>query len=94
MHENVIICLDGRESNIGTEQVGSGFFTREGLISGCSSKFDGWRRVRRVFLLTRQMERVTGGNVDEKAVLRFMNKCKHNTMQLLRLVISFRFGWG
>lgn len=49
MHENVIICLDGGESNIGTEQVGSGFFTREGLISGCSSKFDGWRRVRRVF---------------------------------------------
>lgn len=45
-------------------------------------------------LLTRQMEWVTGGNVDEKAVLRFMNKCKHNTMQLLRLVISFRFGWG
>lgn len=45
-------------------------------------------------LLTRQMEWVTGGNGDEKAVLRFMNKCKHSAMQLLRLVISFRLGWG
>lgn len=56
-------------------------------------KFDGVR-VGRVPLLTRQMEWVTGGNGDEKAVLRFMNKCKHSAMQLLRLVISFRLRWG
>lgn len=32
--------------------------------------------------------------MDEKAVLRFMNKCKHSTTQLLRPVISFRFVCG
>lgn len=45
-------------------------------------------------LLTRQMEWVTGGNGDEKAVLRFMNKCKHIGTQLLRLVISVRLRRG
>lgn len=45
-------------------------------------------------LLTRQMEWVTGGNGDEKAVLHFMNKCKHSDMQLLLLVISVRMGGG
>lgn len=48
----------------------------------------------KVSLPTLQMEWVTGGNGDEKAVLRFMNKCKHSTMQLPWLVISFRLGWG
>lgn len=43
-------------------------------------------------LLTRQMEWVTGGSGDEKADLRFMNKCKHSGEQLQRLVISFGFG--
>lgn len=38
-------------------------------------------------LLTRQMEWVTGGSGDEKADLRFMNKCKHRGKQLQRLVI-------
>lgn len=46
-------------------------------------------------LLTRQMEWVTGGSGDEKAVLRFMNKCKHSGAQLPRLVIFFWVGvWG
>lgn len=43
-------------------------------------------------LLTRQMEWVTGGSGDEKADLRFMNKCKHSGEQLQWLVISFGLG--
>lgn len=50
---------------------------------------------RRVFaLLTRQMEWVTGGSGDEKADLRFMNKCKHSGEQLQRPVTSFGLGCG
>lgn len=40
------------------------------------------------------MEWVTGGSGDEKADLRFMNKCKHSGEQLQRLVTSFGFGGG